>query len=498
MDRVPAFMGVDAGTSGCKAVVVADDGRVLSDATETYDTVRGSNGEVTQDARTWETATRVAMARALVAAGDITIEGISVTAPAHNVVLLDESGAPLNEVMLWSDRRPTRVAEQLRDELGVQFFERTFVDLSAAWSLPQLVWLRRNRPDFWSRVRWVLPGKDYIRYAMTGVAATDPSDAAGTAMYDQRNGSWLEGIDREVGLAQHVLPRVMSATDIVGGLDRNWALSIGLPEGTPVAVGATDTAAELVSVDATRVSQGIVKVASTGTIVAVSDRPVPHRRLLTYPHAVAGRWYTLAATNTAATSRKWLAEAVLGQSGSDLDALDRDVRNLAPGAHGLLFLPFLDGERSPLWDPHSRGAFLGLRGHHDARHLYRAVLEGVACSLRSCQQLLGDCGLRVREPALTGGGLSNPLWREIIVAVLGQPASYASPVGPAVGAARIAAMAVGSRGLGVETANSTQCETVLPDPSWQRAYDELYATYELAVERTRDISHRLEIHDANE
>lgn len=496
--RESAFMGVDAGTSGCKTVVVGDDGRMLSDATEAYSTTRGSNGEVTQDARAWEAAAQAAMSRALATAGDVTIEGISVTAPAHNVVLLDKTGAPLDEVMLWSDRRPTAIAQQLRDELGVEFFERTFVDLSAAWSLPQLVWLRQSRPELWPRIHKVLPGKDYIRYAMTGVAATDPSDAAGTAMYDQRNGSWLEGIERETGLSPDVLPQVRAATDIAGGLDRTWARSVGLPEGTPVVVGATDTAVELVSIDATRADQGVVKVASTGTIVAVTDRPIPHRRLLTYPHAIADRWYTLAATNTAATSREWLVKAVLGQSGTDLDALDRAARQLAPGASGLLFLPFLDGERSPLWDPHSRGAFLGLRGHHDARHLYRAVLEGVACSLRACQQLLDACGLRVREPALTGGGLSNPLWREIIVSVLGQPAYHVWPVGPAVGAARIAAMAVGSRGLGAKIANSTHREAVLPRTGWESAYDELYATYEVAVERTREISHRLESHHADD
>jgi xylulokinase len=487
-----AYLGVDAGTSGCKAILLGGDGRVLASAWQGYPTRRRLDGEVSQRADDWLRAAARTI-RTCAEAAPARIEALSVTAPAHAAVLVGDGGRPLSRVLLTFDGRATRIAAALRRAYGRAFFERSFVDLSPAWTLPQLVWLRQRLPEAWPRIRAVLIGKDYIRYRMTGELATDPTDAAGTAMYDPLAGRWLEVAREDTGLRPDQLPPVLPALSVGGRLTRNWAHRTGLPNGTPVAVGATDTAAELYSLGAVGDGAGLVKIASTGTVVCVSDQPHPHPGVLTYPHCLPGRWYTLAATNTAATAYAWLAAAVFDQQDpgtpDSFEAMDALARRVPPGAGGVLFLPFLDGERSPHWDRDLRAAFLGVAGGHGRAHLCRAVLEGVAFSLRSCRDLLAGLGLRVERPFLTGGGVRSSLWRSILVSVLGQAGCWMEPHGPALGAARLAAAAVdGGRPPAVIRRSTV---TVRPRADWQARYSAVFDTYAEAVDALQATSHRL-------
>lgn len=491
----PAFVGVDAGTSGCKAVLCAGDGRVLASAARSYEAHRGTDGSVVQDARDWVAAVSATVREVVAQAEGVRVEALGLTAPAHNAVLVGEDAEPLAPVLLWSDARPHAVAEELRTAFGAEFFERTLVRLGPAWTLPQLVWLQRACPDVWARTRRVLVGKDYLRYVLTGVAATDPSDAAGTALYDQSAGTWWAELCTEAGIAEGLLPPVRRPTELAGGLDRAWADATGLAEGTPVAVGATDTAAELVSVGATEPGAGLVKIASTGTVVQVVDGPRSDPRLLCYPHPEPGRWYLIAATNTAATAHAWLCRQ-LGRLdhpverplGGLVEAAETEARRAPPGSGGLLFLPFLEGERTPYWDPRLRGAFLGLSSSHGVAHLSRAVLEGVALGLRGCRDLLADLGHRLDAPALTGGGARSALWRSILTSALGQQGRVVTPHGPALGAAMLAASALGAP-LG---AAGRRSEREVPVDAWVGVYDELYALFVQAVGATSALGRRLE------
>ena len=242
---------------------------------------------------------------------------------------------------------------------GAAFHEATYVELTAGWNLPQLVWLRGQQPDVWSRIGWFLTQKDWVRFRMTGVALIDRTDAAGTAMLDQRRLEWLEPACRDAGLGPHQLPPIVASTAGGGGLSRAWARATGLRPGTPMVVGATDTAAELVSVGALTGGSSLVKVASTGTVVGVSSSPVVDRRLLTYPHAVPGAWYTLGATSSAAVAYRWLRDVAFAAPSPSTTLsyleIDRHAARVAPGSDGLLFLPFLQGERTPYWDARLRG-----------------------------------------------------------------------------------------------------------------------------------------------
>lgn len=490
------LIGVDVGTSGCKAVVVDGDGRVVAGASATYPTRRGIDGEVSQDANDWLMAVRSTVRDCLSKLDGPRVAAMSVTAPAHYAVLCDDEGEPLHRVLLSSDGRPGPVAEELRDRLGERFFALTGERLTAGWTFAQLVWLRRTEPALWPRLRTVLVGKDYVRFKLTGDVGTDRSDAAGTALYDQDRAEWSPELCVEAGIETAMLPPIQPSTAIGGRLTGAWARLLGLPAGTPVAVGATDTAAELVSVGAVEPGDALVKIASTGTVVGVTERLQPHPALLAYPHAVPERWYAVAATSTAATAFMWLRELLFGgDRPSFADAyrrMDEMAGRVPPGSNGLLYLPFLEGERSPYWDEDLRAAFLGLSSSHTRDHLCRAVLEGVALSLRACREAMTQAGISVEHPVYAGGGMASTVWRTILASVLGLEGTLAEPHGPAVGAAYLAAASIGvPPAPDGRIVARPQTTPLRPTTAWMPVYDELFSVYSEAVTATADVSHRL-------
>jgi xylulokinase len=489
--RRSATIGVDVGTSGCKAVLLDDAGNVHETSVVTYPTRRGLDGEVSQEPRDWLQATAAVLRECAAAAAGRRIEALSVTAPAHVGVLIGPDGAPLARALLAWDARPASVLGPLRARFGTTYFDRTLVELSTGWTFPQVVWLRGQLGRDWVGLRHLLTQKDYIRFAMTGAAAIDPTDAQGTGLFDPRTGAWLGDLAREAGLLEAQLPPIVASKSVGGALSRAWARRTGLPPGIPVCVGATDTAAELVSVGGIYAGFSLVKIASTGTVVVVSEEPKPDRRILTYPHAVPGLWYHLGATNTAALSYTWLRETVFAHDPgrpSDVYAeMDRVASRVPPGAGGLLFLPFLEGERTPYWDPRLRGALIGLSTAHRREHLCRAVLEGVAFSLRTCRDLFLEIGFPVVKPQLGGGGSASRLWRTILVSVLGGPARLITPQGPALGAAMLAAQTIGL----ITDRARPRGTLVAARATWIDRYDQVYASYGEAAQRLAPISHEL-------
>lgn len=488
-----AVVGIDVGTSGCKSVLVGDDGTLLATFRRSYPTFRDRDGAVTQDPHDWLAAVERTVRGCAAAAGGRRITALGITAPAHNAVLLDSAGVPLQATLLMSDARPDAIAAALRARIGSRFFRTTYVELTSGWTFPQLVWIRRARPMVWRRLRTILVEKDFIRFALTGELATDASDAAGTALYDQRRGGWSEPLLREAAIDPEQLPPIRGSLEIGGELTPRAARRLGLTPGIPVAIGATDTAAELVSVGAVDEGAALVKIASTGTVVGVSRKARPDRRLLTYPHALPGRYYTLAATNTATTALGWLARAVLNKNpGDDLRWVDAIAREAPPGSDGLVFLPFLDGERSPYWDRSLRGAFLGLSSIHRRPHLVRALLEGIAFALRDCRDVMREDGFGVARPYFTGGGMASEQWRAILASVLGTRGVITEAAGPSYGAALIAAAAAGVAPAQSGLPRSRPSgEVVRPVRAWVDRYDSHFAIYRAAVRELTPTAHRI-------
>jgi xylulokinase len=486
------FVGVDIGTSRCKAVLLTDAGQVVATASRSYAAFHGVDGEVSQDPLDWTRSLAQVLSEIRQQADDLhlTVEALAPTAPAHATVLVDDRGEPLERVIMPYDTRSVEVAEDLDRRLGPAAFERTFARLGPSWTLPQLAWMRSLSPGFWPRIRYALATKDYVGQRLTGAVATDPTDAAGTALYDQRAGKWIGELCLEAGLRVDQLPPILPPDTRLGGVTKEWAAATGLAEGTPVAVGCTDTAAELLSLDATAAGRSLVKIASTGTVVVVIGEPKPDPRVLTYPHCVPGLWYVMTATNSAATAYQWLRGLEFADredESSIYRGMDEMASSIPPGSDGLLFLPFLTGERSPYWDSRLRAAFLGVSAAHGQSHFARAVLEGVCLSLRDCRDLLSSLAVELQSPFLTGGGATSGLWRSILASVLGVPGIVADPQGPAVGVAILAARAVG-----VEVRVPRDELEVVPVPDWVAAYDRLYPIYKDAARDVRELSHRLQ------
>lgn len=482
MTRAQIAIGIDAGTSGCKAIAMDGRGRVVATTEATYPTRRRPDGEVTQDARDWLSAVKRATSELIMGVDARAVETVGLTAPAHYAVTLDGSGDPIHRVLLASDGRPDDLARAMARDFGPSFIETTGNALSAGWSLPQLAWLARQDPSRWLDVAHVAVIKDFIRFRMTGVLATDPSDAIGTAMASRHRLDWDDDLVGAAGLDRAQLPPICPSVSVGGALTPEWAKAVGLRSGIPVAVGATDTAAELVSLGAMRPGTSVAKIASTGTIVSVGDRAQPDPRLLTYPHAVHGRWYSLAATNTAATAYTWLRETVFERAPAGPRSVYAEMDHLAtrvpPGADGALFLPFLEGERTPYWNTAMRGGFTGLSSGHRPAHLCRAVLEGVAFSLRDCRDVFTSTNRHVIDPILSGGGVASRLWRQILVAVLGGTGRLAEPQGPALGAALLACAAIGlPPSADGQATGRPAYRTVTAPRGWVEAYDRLYPRY---------------------
>ena len=436
----PLALGVDAGSSGCKTVLVDGTGTVVASSSQRYPTRRLAGGVVEQDPSDWLSAFQSSVREVTSVIDGRRVQAIGVTAPAHNAVLLGADDQPIAPVILWSDRRCTGIAEEQRTQWGEELLRRALVDLSHCWTLPQLAWSRANRPDVWSRTRRLLFGKDYVVHALTGAYCTDASDAAGTAFYDQRASGWMTDLLDDIGVPLDWLPEVRPATDVVGGLQPSIAAQCGLVAGTPVVMGVTDTAAELVSLGALKPCDGLVKIATTGTVVIVGRHAEGRPGVISYPHPEPGLWYSLAATNSAGASLAWLC-SLFGDPLVAGDSRPELAESVPAGADGLVFLPYIDGARS---DRNMEfGAFVGLNAAHGQEHLFRALLEGVAFSLAECWEYLGGTSPMPDRPFLTGGGLRNPVWVGIVLAVLDRPGRRVPAGEPATGVARLAGKGTG-------------------------------------------------------
>lgn len=476
--RIEGFLGIDVGGSRCKATLVGTRGTVVPGPSVRYPTRRRPDGEVTQRPSDWEKALAAAASSCLQRSQGTAVLGLALTAPAHAVVLVGADGRPLAPALTAQDARPDNEARRLVQDHGDEIFATTMVSLTSGWSLAQLSWIATSRPELVDRTRWIMPVKDYLRFQLTGEASCDPSDAAGTGLYDPVAGVWRPELADLSGFPQSCLPPVLPPTDIGGRLGRPWAHRMGLPTGTPVAVGATDTAAELVSIGARAPGTGMIKIGSTGLAVGVSSEPRPSRGTFTYPHLDPGLWYSVAVTSTAGTSYEWLRTVLSSLPGrSNLGSfatMDKLASQVPPGSDGLLFFPYLEGERSPHWLRDLRGAFIGLSSSHTAGHLCRAVMEGVAMSVRHCVGALDHIGVAPLAPVISGGGADSELWRRILAAVLGSDCQRISTHSPAAGSAAIAAEAVAGEPLALKAKR----QAVRPPPTWATAYEERFRSYD--------------------
>ena len=411
----------------------------------------------------------VAAEQALEELGTLNVLGIGLSGQMHGLVVLDENREVLRPAILWNDQRTEAECREIEDRIGLErLIGLTGNRALTGFTAPKLLWLRAHEPDVYGRVAHLLLPKDYVRLRLTGEHATDVADASGTLLFDVAARAWSREVVDALELPREWLPPALESPDVSGRTAR----------GVPVAAGAGDQAAAALGVGVDRPGPVSVVLGTSGVVFAAlagyaADR---HARVHAFCHAVPGTWEAMGVMLSAAGSLQWVADVL----GAEPAVLAGEAASWQPGAEGLLFAPYLVGERTPHADPNARGAFVGLSLRHDRGALARAVLEGVAYGLRDSLELLRELGVEPAVARASGGGARSELWLEIVAAVLGLPIERTEvEEGSAFGAALLGGVAAGifpSTRAAVETAVRIR-HTVEPNPAWLAAYEEGYARY---------------------
>ncbi len=374
------------------------------------------------------------------------VDAIGLTGQMHGSVLLDADGGVVRPALLWNDQRTEAECDEMRRRVGRdRLIEITGNDALTGFTAPKLMWVQRHEPDNWARTRHVLLPKDYVRFRLSGGLAVDVADGSGTILFDLRRRAWSPEVLDALDLDPVLFPPTFEGPETTSAVTSDGAAATGLVEGTPIVAGGGDQSANAVGVGA--VAPGVVALSlgTSGVVFATTDRPViePNGRVHSFCHAVPGRWHMMGVMLSAAGSLRWFRDAVA--PGASFEDLVAGAAEVAPGSDGLLFLPYLTGERTPHPDPLARGAFVGLTVRHDLRHMTRAVLEGVAFGLKDGLDLMIAAGVTPSdEIRASGGGIRSALWRQILADVLQtRIATVSTEEGAAYGAALLAATGVG-------------------------------------------------------
>lgn len=451
------LLGLDVGTTGTKTLLIDEQGKVVARALAEYPMAVPRPNWAEQDPHHWWKATvdtiRQVLADSAVAPTDIV--GVGLSGQMHGSVFLDERDEVLRPAILWCDQRTAAQCQWIHEAVGYEtVVAETLNPVLTGFQAPKIVWLRDNEPDNYARLRRVLLPKDYVRLLLTGEYATEVSDASGTSLLNVPERRWSRAMLEGIGLPEEWLPEVFESAEVSGRISEAAAEATGLAPGTPVVGGGGDQAAGAVGNGI--VETGVVSstLGTSGVVFAHLDEPLMDEKLRTHTfcHAVPGKWHTMGVMLSAGGSLRWLRDALCSEERSLAARLGCDPYELiceqaaaiSPGAEGLLFLPYLTGERTPYPDPDAKGVFFGLSLLHDKRHIIRAVLEGVAFGMCDSFEIIKGMGVEFSQVRASGGGSRSRLWRQIQSDVTGE-AHWTINVdeGPAFGVALLAGVGAG-------------------------------------------------------
>ena len=485
----------DLGTTGDKASLHEDDGRLVASLTVHYDTHYGRGGVVEQDPDAWwaavAKATRSLLETTSTPADSVRAVGFS--GQMMGAVFLDANFSLVRPAMIWADTRSSLQSDTISQTVGFdRGYEITGHQFNPTYSLSKIVWLRENDPETFARVAHVCQAKDYIVARLTGRLVTDPSDASGTNAFDQATGTWSTEILAAAGIDASVLPEIVPSTTVVGTVTGAAAEYTGLAVGTPVVIGGGDGPLAALGAGIVDAADGAYAyLGSSSWVSFASPRPLldPGKRTMTFNHVVPGAYVPTATMQSGGGSLQWIADVLEpGADGQRFDRLVANAANVEASGEGLFFLPHLLGERSPYWNPDARGAFVGLSRHHGPEHLTRAVLEGVAFNLGTCVDAFRESGAVIDRVDAIGGGAKSDAWLQIMADAWGVTVRRRDIVDEAnsLGAAVTAGVGAGLiSDFGVARELSTV--TASFDPN-----EENHARYRAAHERFLDAYLRLE------
>jgi xylulokinase len=497
-------MGIDLGAGSLKISIIGDSGQLYGSASSEVETSILHPGWSEQDPEQWYQGLCSAVPRALDEAGISAqqITAISFSAGAHTPVLLDKDDQVIRPAILWSDQRSSIEARELFDCAGDMIVNVSLNTPNPTWTLPQLKWLQRHEPETISRVHRLFVAKDYLRYRVTGLWHTDRIDAAGTMLADTKGKAWSVDICDLIGWDMSTLPPIVDPVTIVGDVSNIGATETGLAEGTPVVAGTMDTAIEGYGAGAVDPGQGVIKLATAGAVSVINERLEPHASVIDYPHVIPDQAFSITGTNSCASAHRWLKDQLFSAPAQgeqskvtwpSFGEMDRLASDVTAGAEGLIFHPYLQGERSPYWDPLLRADFIGITMQHNRAHFVRALYEGVAYSLYDCILSLEEQGLILDDVRLIGGGAQSETWRQIVCDVIGKPISVPKNGDASFGAALVAGVGVGcfsNERDAVERCVSLEAYCT-PDDTRHKLYQELFLIYKDSQASLASINHRI-------
>jgi len=487
-------LGVDVGTTGTKAVAVNKAGTVVATALVEYPLLSPKPNWAEQDPAEWKRAALEALTRLAHAPGvkPADVKGIGLTGQMHGSVFLDKDNKVLRNAILWCDQRTAKQCDDITAKVGAEkLIQMVCNPALTGFTAPKILWLRDHEPAVYDSVAKVLLPKDYVRFELTGEFATDMADASGTLLFDVKNRMWHKELLSMLDIPLEFMPRAYEGPEVTGRLGAEAAKTTGLPAGIPVIAGGGDQAAG--GVGCGIVQEGVISstVGTSGVVFAFADKisTDPQGRVHTFCHSVPGKWHVMGVMLSAGGSLRWFRDAlcqnekaVAAETGADpYEYLTAAASRIPIGSEGLLFLPYLTGERTPHKDPFAKGAFIGLSLRHTRAHMARAVLEGVAFGMRDSLEIIREMGVPIRQVRASGGGARSAFWRQMQADVNKAPlVTINVDEGPAYGAALLATVATGMYGSVEEACDATirVTDTCEPDAARSKQYDRWFIEYQ--------------------
>ncbi|EIV99411.1 xylulokinase [Thermoanaerobacter siderophilus] len=480
------FLGIDLGTSAVKIILIEEKGNVIGSTSKEYPVYYPQPGWSEQNPEDWWNATKDGIRELIIKTGvkNDDIKGIGLSGQMHGLVLLDENNNVLMPAILWNDQRTQEECDYITQTLGKERLTKyTGNKALTGFTAPKILWVKKHRTDIYKKIHHILLPKDYIRFKLTGEYATDVSDASGTLLFDVENRRWSKEMLDALEIPYNWMPKCYESTEVTGYVTKEAADLTGLKEGTIVVGGGGDQASGAVGTGT--VKSGIVSVAlgTSGVVFASQEKYVvdEENRLHSFCHA-NGKWHVMGVMLSAAACLKWWVDEInnFGKASLTYDDLLEEAARVKAGSGGLIFLPYLMGERTPHSDPYARGCFIGLNMTHNRGHMTRAILEGVAFGLRDSLEIIKELNIPVNEVRVSGGGAKSKLWRQILADVFGVRVDMVNATeGPAFGAAIMAAVGYGIF-KDVEEACSTLIkvtDSVYPIEENKDKYNEVYTVY---------------------
>ncbi len=501
------LIGIDVGTSGTKTVLFDEEGKAIASVTEEYPLHTPHPGWTEQEPEDWWQATvnsiKGVLSKSSVSPGDI--KGIGLSGQMHGSVFLDDMNQVVRPAILWNDSRTADACSEITEKIG----EKRLLELASnpaltGFTAPKAVWLKNKEPENFQRTKKLVLPKDYVRFRLTGEIAMEVSDGAGTLLFNVAQRNWCNEILDELGIPPEWMPPMNESTDVCGTITSEVADLTGLKPGTPVVGGGADNACGATGTGVVVEGRVLSSLGTSGVVLAPSQtcQTDPEGRVHTFCHSVPNRWYLMGVVLSAGMSLRWYRDVVADSERAEGDQSGRDPYDIltlladqAPvGSEGLIFLPYLTGERTPHKDPYARGGFIGLTIRHQRSHLIRAVLEGITFAMRDSLEIIRSLGVDIQEIRATGGGAKSTFWKQMQADIYGcEIATISSDQGPAFGAAIMAGV-----GTGVYASIPEACDAIIsvvertePNMARMKEYNDYYEVYRALYPSIREACHTL-------